>query len=38
VPAGQDKAQKRPARISMTASPDTAQDLEMARTAGKIPR
>ena len=32
----QDKAEKRPVRISMKASRDTAHDLEMARLAGKI--
>jgi len=38
MPAGQDKAEKRPVRIAVTASRDTASDLEMARTAGMIPR
>jgi len=38
MPAGQDTAQKRPVRVSMTASRDTAQDPEMTRTAGTIPR
>jgi hypothetical protein len=37
MPAEQDKAEKRPVRISMKASRDIAHDLEMARMAGKIP-
>ena len=36
--AEQDKAEKRPARILMMTSRNMARDLEMARTAGKIPR
>jgi hypothetical protein len=38
MPAGQDQAEKRPVRIAMKASRDMAHDLEIARTAGKIPR